>query len=430
MGESKLAALFLTILAAGTAMLVTMVALLVQFLDGVGQAEVWRSIVVALAGAGMGLAVIGIVHLSLIASRRTAHARRELRIANWTHAWCAVAAGAEAPAVRGSDREVAAEGAALVLQDMTGEGAERIRLALLAGGTVTADLALATRGLLSQVGISTAALERLAWIAVPEALPLFEVAAGSSSDRVSRAALLGAMRVLAEQRNPDEVGATVIGAIEEHVRATRDPEGARPFLTAVMLAADDNLGWLCRELLAGGTSATVRVAALDAIGRSQRPEAGEIATVALLGGSQGEVGAAALRTLARVGFVPPVAAAAVVAAASDENRAVRVQAAYALVGAGVDVALPALWTGLADEAWEVRRACADALQGYGRAGEELLRRAAAQHSDRFARDVSLMALGAHDPREAGRRPVENARVVSAAQIDQALIGDFAARGLA
>jgi len=431
MGESKLAALFLTILAAGTAMLVTMVALLVQFLGGIGQAEVWRAIIVALAGAGMGLSVVGIVHLSLIASRRTASARRDAHIANWTHVWSAVAAGADGPSVRTEAMEAAAEGAALVLQDTKGEGAERIRLALLASGTITADLALATRGLLSQAGDSTAALERLAWIAVPETLPLFEVAAGSSSDRVSRAALLGLMRVLAGQRNPEDIGVAVIEAVEEHVRTTRDAEGARPFLTAVMLAADDNLAWLCRELLASGATTTVRVAALDAMGRSQRPEAGEIATVALLGGAQGETKAAALRTLASVGYVPPVAVKAVVTAASDAVKAVRVQAAYALVGVESSVALPALWDGLADEAWEVRRACADALLSYGRAGAELLRRAALEHSDRFARDVSNMALGTQGSTVVASKPaVAAVRDGPIPLAELPLIGDFAARGLA
>lgn len=431
MGESKLAALFLAILAAGTAMLVTMVALLVQFLGGTGEAEVWRSIVVAMAGAGMGLSVTGIVHMSLIASRRTAHARREARIATWTQVWCAVAAGADAPVVRSSEREVAAEGAALVLQELTGEGAERVRSALLDDGTIESEMALATRGLLSQVGASTAALERLAWIAVPESLPLFEVAAGSSSARVSRAALLGVMRVLAATTNPDDVGASVLDAIAEHMRAARDPEGTRPFLTAALLAAEDNLAWLCRELLAGGADQSVQVAALDALGRSHRPEAGEVATLALVGGAEGETKAAALRTLARVGFVPPAAEATVVAAMGDAVKAVRINAAYALVGVEPTVSLPTLWNGLADDAWEVRRACADALISHGRAGSELLRRAASHHSDRFARDVSQMVLGVAAP--TGATTMAQAAAVRdgpASQPDVLLIGDFAARGLA
>jgi len=428
MGESKLAALFLTILAAGTAMVVTMVALLVQFHGDVAHTVVWRSLIVALAGAGLGLSVTAIVHLTLIASRRSVHARREAQVAAWTRSWCAVAAGAEAPTVRGVDQEVAAEGAARVLQDLTGEGAERIRLALLDSGLIDAELSRATRGLLSELGTSTAALERLAWIAVPEALPLFEVAAGSRSERVSRAALLGAMRVLAGQRNPEDVGGTVMDAVEEHVRAARDPEGSRPYLTAVMSAAGDNLAWLCRELLGHSTTESVRVAALDAIGRSQRAEAGELATAVLMGGSQGEAKAAALRTLARVGFVPTFAVAAVVAAAGDAATAVRVQAVYALVGVEPSIALPALWRGLADEAWEVRRACADTLLNRGGAGEEVLRRAALRHSDKFARDVSTMMLGVLVSTPGGAAPIGTGHGLAGTPTDLPLIGDTAVRG--
>src|SRR5690606_26356160 len=258
MGESRLAALFLTILAAGTALVVAMVALLVQFTDGAEEAAVWRALMVAMAGAGVGLSVAAIVHLSLIASRRAAYLRREARVVSWTEAWCAVAAGADTPTVKPVDTDVAAEGAALVLQDLTGEGAQRIRQALRDGGVIEAELSLATRGLLGQAGDSTAALGRLAWIAVPEALPLFEVAS-TGSERASRAALLGVMRVLAEQRKPEQVGSSVVLAIEEHVTASRDPEATRPYLTAVMMAAGENLPWLCRELLGNNATACVQV---------------------------------------------------------------------------------------------------------------------------------------------------------------------------
>jgi len=430
MGESRLAALFLTILAAGTAMVVAMVALLVQFTDGAEEAAVWRSLIVAMAGAGVGLSVTAIVHLSLIASRRSAYLRREARVVSWTEAWCAVAAGADTPTVKPVDTDVAAEGAALVLQDLTGEGAQRIRQALRDGGVIEAELSLATRGLLGQAGDSTAALGRLAWIAVPEALPLFEVAS-TGSERASRAALLGVMRVLAEQRKPEQVGSSVVLAIEEHVTASRDPEATRPYLTAVMMAAGENLPWLCRELLGNNETACVHVAALDAMGRSHRPEAGDIATTVLLGGSTGETKAAALRTLAQVGHVPPLAVKTVVKAASDEVTAVRVNAAYALVGVGQAVALPTLWHGLADPAWEVRRASADALLRYGRAGEEVLWRASEHHKDRFARDVSTMVLGVPT-----RSPAEPAtanpagKPAPASRTDLPLIGDVVVRGQA
>lgn len=428
MGESRLAALFLTILAAGTAMVVTMVALLVQFQGTSNETTVWSSLVVALSGAGIGLCVTAVVHLSLVATRRSVQARRETRVATWTQVWCAVASGAAAPKVRSTDQEVAAEGAALVLQDLTGEGADRIKQAMLDNGLITAELSLATRGLLSERGASTAALERLAWIAVPEALPLFEVAAGSSSERASRAALLGVMRVLADQWRPEEVGDAALLAVEEHVG--RDAHGAKPYLTAVMLAAGDNLAWLCREILEHSGHECVRVAALDAMGRSQRPEAADIATTALLGGAQGEIKAAALRTLAGVGHVPRPAVSAVVAAVGDDVTAVRVHAAYALVGVEPSIGLPTLWHCLADRAWEVRRASADALLRCGRPGEEVLRGASMRHDDKFARDVSSMVLGDVVPRPMAAAPAKVADDPTAARPELHLIGDVVIRGVA
>src|SRR5690606_41295774 len=126
----------------------------------------------------------------------------------------------------------------------------------------------------------------------------------------------------AEHLKLDQVGGAVVLAIGEQVTAGREPEAARPYLTAVMMAAGENLPWLCRELLGNNETACVHVAALDAMGRSHRPEAGDIATTVLLGGSTGETKAAALRTLAQVGHVPPLAVKTVVKAASDEVTAV------------------------------------------------------------------------------------------------------------
>src|SRR5690606_26245265 len=124
------------------------------------------------------------------------------------------------------------------------------------------------------------------------------------------------------QSRTDQVGSTVVEMVEKYLRTARDPAGARPFLAAALLSAGDNLGWLCTSLLKDGSHEQARIAALDAISRSHRSEAGERAGDVLLRGAQGETKAAALRGLARVGHVPLFAVAAVITATEDESSAV------------------------------------------------------------------------------------------------------------
>lgn len=392
MSQPRIAALFLAVLAAGTAVLVTIVALLVQFRGGADQAEVWRSLVVALGGVGIALSVIGLVHLSFIAARNATGARRAALVADWLQVWSAVASGARSPSVIGEQRAAASEAAAAVLQELTGEGAARVRQALRASGVIDAELRLAGSGVASGGRPATEALERLAWIAVPEALPLFAGAVGRSP-RASRAALLGAMRILALKSRPDETARRIVTMIERALASAKDPYGARPFLSAVLLSSGDNLGRMCTLLMEPGRHEVARLAAIEAICRSHRPEAGELAGRVLQLGAQGETKAAALKGLARIGHVPLAAARAVLAATEDPSIAVRVNAAHALAGIDARLALAALWHSLADPVWDVRLAASDTLLRFGDAGEEVLQRAARGHDDRFARDIAGMALG-------------------------------------
>src|SRR5690606_39589019 len=71
-------------------------------------------------------------------------------------------------------------------------------------GVQTCALPISWRGVGSASPAAIEALERLAWIADSEALELFESAV-TKGVRPARAALLGVMRVLAEQDRPDQV---------------------------------------------------------------------------------------------------------------------------------------------------------------------------------------------------------------------------------
>jgi len=207
-------------------------------------------------------------------------------------------------------------------------------------------------------GPSTAALERLAWIAMPDAMPLFARAARSRDTRCARAALLGMARVLAKQADPQLFGEELVDAIQDHLATARDPAGTRTFLSTVLVAAGDHLAWLCARTLRRRQHEVAHVAALEAIGLSHRPEALELATETLLGATEDETLAAALRALWRVGHVPEEAHDAVIEDADAAHMGTRVQAAYALTWLPPDRALPTLWTLLGDRAWEVRRAAA------------------------------------------------------------------------
>lgn len=394
MSGAGLAPLFVAILVVAAAVGATMFAMLVWFVAGQGTAGAWRSLVVALTVAGVGLGAVAIVHLALVAVRHESTRRRERRVHEWTGAWAEVASGGRVPFVPPEARPVASEAAARVIQQLAGEGAKRVRAGLATSGVLPAELASAARGIGVPRSRSTAALERLAWIATPDALPLFACAARGPDVRSARAALLGMARVLAEQHLPDPVGRELVSAIEDHLASAPDPAGLRTFLSTVLLATGDHLSWLCARLLRRSEPEVAHVAALEAIGLSHRPEALELATEALLGATEDETAAAALRALARVGHVPENAHHAVLEATESAHLGTRVQAAHALVWLPPEVALPALWTLLGDTAWEVRRAAAQALARSGPPGEAELRRAAASHPDRFARDIAGITLAA------------------------------------
>ena len=253
-------------------------------------------------------------------------------------------------------------------------------------------------------GPSTAALERLAWIAMPDAMPLFARAARSRDTRCARAALLGMARVLAKQADPQPFGEELVDAIQDHLATARDPAGTRTFLSTVLVAAGDHLAWLCARTLRRRQHEVAHVAALEAIGLSHRPEALELATETLLGATEDETLAAALRALWRVGHVPEEAHDAVIEAADAAHMGTRVQAAYALTWLPPDRALPTLWTLLGDRAWEVRRAAAQTLARSGAPGLSTLRRAAASHPDRYARDIAPLTLAARAAADEPNRP--------------------------
>ena len=178
------------------------------------------------------------------------------------------------------------------------------------------------------------------------------------------------------------------GAVEEAMLLL---EGAAPRVLGIILAAapgDQRAGLVAR--------------AVDAVGRLKLLGLAED-VAAHVADPDPEVRAAALRALGRLGILPTIAVAGLADAVGDPVEFVRVQATRTVTLLPTEVARPALWRGLGDESWWVRRAAAQGLLGLGMDGPALVQRASRTHPDRFARQMALQVLldaGRLDPHHA------------------------------
>jgi HEAT repeat protein len=181
------------------------------------------------------------------------------------------------------------------------------------------------------------------------------------------------------------------GAVEEAMLLL---EGAAPRVLGIILAAspaDQRAGLVARAIDAVGRLKLLGLAE-DVGAHAADPDA--------------EVRAAALRALGRLGMLPTNAAAGLADAMGDRVEFVRVQAARTAMLLQPEVATPALWRGLGDESWWVRKAAAHGLLGLGLNGPDLLQRASRTHPDRYARQMALQVL-----LDAGRLDAHQARVL-------------------
>ncbi len=139
-------------------------------------------------------------------------------------------------------------------------------------------------------------------------------------------------------------------------------------------------------------------AALDAVGRLKLLTFGE-EVARFVDDPDAEVRAAALRALARLGYIPQEAEAGVVAALADDVEFVRIHGTRAAPLLPEGAALPALREAAGDSSWWVRRAAAESLAAMREPGVSELRKVAAEHPDRFAREMAEQVL-----RDAGLLP--------------------------
>jgi HEAT repeat protein len=181
------------------------------------------------------------------------------------------------------------------------------------------------------------------------------------------------------------------GAVEEAMLLL---EAAAPRVLGMVLAAtpdDQRAGLVAR--------------AIDAVGRLKLLGLSED-VASHVADPDAEVRAAALRALGRLGILPGAAAAGVAEAMADDVEFVRVQACRTAMLLPAEVARPALWRGLGDESWWVRRAAAHAFLGLGVDGPDFLQRASRTHPDRYARQMAFQVL-----LDAGRVAPDRARAL-------------------
>jgi HEAT repeat protein len=181
------------------------------------------------------------------------------------------------------------------------------------------------------------------------------------------------------------------GAVEEAMLLL---EGAAPRVLGIVLAAsptDQRAGLVAR--------------AIDAVGRLKLLELAQD-VAAHVANTDAEVRAASLRALGRLGILPAAAVPGALAATDDPVVFVRVQATRTAVLLPHSESRSALWRGLGDESWWVRRAAAHALLMLGIEGPELLQRASRTHPDRYARQMALQVL-----LDAGRLDAQDARAL-------------------
>lgn len=132
-------------------------------------------------------------------------------------------------------------------------------------------------------------------------------------------------------------------------------------------------------------------ATLDAVGRSMFRELSP-SVVAHGHDEDPEIRAASLRAMGRLQALPPKGEELILSSLHDAVGFVRVQATRALKLIRPELSEVLLFDLLGDDSWWVRKAAAEGLLDLGSDGVDELVRAAASHSDRYARDMASQVL--------------------------------------
>ena len=232
------------------------------------------------------------------------------------------------------------------------------------------------------------AVEALAKARIPSALPDLISLIADPEPVVRVAAARAAVRTLAAvPPGPDrDAGA---GRLIQALETNDLPRGV---IEEILLLGEDAAPQLVGELLLRLDVPVASLkAGLDAAGRLQLFSFTD-ELIRFVDHADPEIRAAAFRAFRSIGYLPPEAQPAVIAALGDPIEFVRIHASRAARLLDVEAALPILWNVLGDPSWWVRRAAARSLISLGDAGRRELAIASAAHPDRYARDMVSQVL--------------------------------------
>jgi HEAT repeat protein len=232
------------------------------------------------------------------------------------------------------------------------------------------------------------AVEALARARIPSALPDLISLIADPEPVVRVAAARASVRTLAAvPAGPDrDAGAARL------IQALETNELPRGVIEEILLLGEDAAPQLVGELL---LRLDVPVASLKAgLGAAGRLQLFTFTDdlVRFVDHPNPEIRAAAFRAFRSIGYLPPEAEPAVIAALGDPVEFVRIHASRAARLLDVETALPIIWNVLGDPSWWVRRAAARSLISLGDAGRRELAMASACHPDRYARDMAGQVL--------------------------------------
>lgn len=231
------------------------------------------------------------------------------------------------------------------------------------------------------------ALESLARARLPKAFDAINRYVYHSQALVRLMAARAAARTLAAWTGHGRPDAAA--AFAESLRSIDLPAGG---VAEILILLEDAASLVIARLMANPKLAPpLARACLDAIGRLGL-SALAYETGLRIKNRDPEVRAAALRAMGRLGRVPMRARDAVIIALADDTEFVRIQAARAAAFVPEQNAVTALYEALGDRSWWVRRASAESLSARGAWGIDALRKAAASHHDRYARDMAAQVL--------------------------------------
>jgi HEAT repeat protein len=229
------------------------------------------------------------------------------------------------------------------------------------------------------------ALDMLAALALPETLQPVLAQLHDPRRSIRSVAVRAAAHSLAETPNDH-------AALECFLSALCSADLSESVLEDALFLTGDAARYLLIGLLVmDDLPARLLVATVNVAGQLQLMELSP-QIVTHLGDPQPEVRSAVLQTLVRWNYVPQSATEGVLKCIKDPVEAVRVLAVRALALIAEEGAVPLLWTALADPAWLVQRAAAQALLHFGRTGASVLKDAARRHPDQRAAQLAVQCL--------------------------------------